>query len=152
MRDARRLKMVKPTEEQARVEQMFPAIARWARGYGHIEIGDQEISGFVAKALDYGGEKSGRAYCSLFRCRAALENDFLRSIPFDRAIRLTEPAWRPSSAAIFDAPAPARTSLSSRWISLSLHCFGFSVFIFVPRSSAQVDLHKVDLHKVNLNL
>ena len=25
------------------------------RGYGHIEIGDQETFGFVARALDYGG-------------------------------------------------------------------------------------------------
>jgi hypothetical protein len=32
-----------------------PAIARWVRGYGHIEIGDQEMFGFVARALDYGG-------------------------------------------------------------------------------------------------
>jgi len=33
---------------------MFPAIARWVRGYGHIEIGEQEMFGFVARALDYG--------------------------------------------------------------------------------------------------
>jgi hypothetical protein len=32
-----------------------PAIARWVRGYGHIEIGDQEMFGFAARALDYGG-------------------------------------------------------------------------------------------------
>jgi hypothetical protein len=25
------------------------------RGYGHIEVGDQEMFGFVARALDYGG-------------------------------------------------------------------------------------------------
>ena len=25
------------------------------QGYGHIEIGDQEMFGFVARALDYGG-------------------------------------------------------------------------------------------------
>jgi hypothetical protein len=43
----------KPHEEG--VEQLFPAVARWVRGYGHIEIGDQEIFGFVARALDYGG-------------------------------------------------------------------------------------------------
>jgi len=35
---------------------MFPAIALWINGgYGHIEIGDQEGFGFVARALDYGG-------------------------------------------------------------------------------------------------
>ena len=55
MRDAHRVGMVKPTAEQQSVEQMFPAIAQWVRGYGHIEIGDQEMFGFIARALDYGG-------------------------------------------------------------------------------------------------
>jgi hypothetical protein len=54
-RAARRAEMVKPTAEQAAVEEMFPAIAKWVRGYGHIEIGDQEMFGFVIRALDYGG-------------------------------------------------------------------------------------------------
>jgi len=53
-REAHRAKMVKPDAEQQSVEQMFPAIAQWVRGYGHIEIGDQEMFGFVARALDYG--------------------------------------------------------------------------------------------------
>ena len=47
--------MVRPTVEQQGVEKLFPAIARWVRGYGHIEIGDQEMFGFVARALDHGG-------------------------------------------------------------------------------------------------
>jgi hypothetical protein len=34
---------------------MFSAVAQWVRGYGHIEVGDQETFGFVARALDYGG-------------------------------------------------------------------------------------------------
>ena len=54
-RDAHRVGMVKPTAEQQGVEQLFPAIAQWVRGYGHIEVGDQEMFGFVARALDYGG-------------------------------------------------------------------------------------------------
>ncbi len=54
-REAHRRGMVKPTAEQQGVEKLFPAIARWVRGYGHIEIGDQEMFGFVARALDYGG-------------------------------------------------------------------------------------------------
>jgi hypothetical protein len=41
--------------KQAAVEQTFPAIAKWVRGYGHIEIGDQESFGFVVRALGYGG-------------------------------------------------------------------------------------------------
>jgi hypothetical protein len=55
MREAHRVGMVKPTTEQQSVEKLFPPIARWVRGYGHIEIGDQEMFGFVARALDYGG-------------------------------------------------------------------------------------------------
>ena len=54
-REAHRRGMVKPTAEQHAVEKLFPAIAQWVRGYGHIEIGDQEMFGFVARALDYGG-------------------------------------------------------------------------------------------------
>jgi hypothetical protein len=54
MQEARRAKMVRPTDEQAQVEKLFPAIAQWVRD-GHIEIGDQEGFGFVALALDYGG-------------------------------------------------------------------------------------------------
>ncbi len=54
-RDAHRRGMVKPTAEQQGVEKLFPAIAQWVRGYGHIEIGDQEMFGFVVRALDYGG-------------------------------------------------------------------------------------------------
>jgi hypothetical protein len=47
--------MVRPTAEQQGVEKLFPAVAQWVRSYGHIEIGDQEMFGFVARALDYGG-------------------------------------------------------------------------------------------------
>jgi hypothetical protein len=54
-REARRVGMVKPTAEQQGVEKVFPAIAQWVRGYGHIEIGDQVMFGFVARALNYGG-------------------------------------------------------------------------------------------------
>jgi hypothetical protein len=54
VREARRKGMVKPTAEQASVERLFPALARWVPD-GHIEIGDQEGFGFVARALDYGG-------------------------------------------------------------------------------------------------
>ena len=54
-REAHRVGMVKPTAEQQGVEELFPAVTRYVRGYGHIEIGDQEMFGFVARALDYGG-------------------------------------------------------------------------------------------------
>ncbi len=55
LRESHHVGMVKPTEAQAGVEKMFPAIARWVGGYGQIEIGDQEMFGFVVRALDYGG-------------------------------------------------------------------------------------------------
>jgi hypothetical protein len=44
-----------PTKKQAKVESMFPAIAKYVRGYGYVEIGDQESLGFVVRALGYGG-------------------------------------------------------------------------------------------------
>ena len=37
-------------------EEPYPAVRKWVDGgYGHIEIGDQEGFGFIARALDYGG-------------------------------------------------------------------------------------------------
>jgi hypothetical protein len=47
--------MVKPTAEQQSVEKLFPALARYVRGYGHIEVGDREMFGFIARAIGYGG-------------------------------------------------------------------------------------------------
>ena len=47
--------MVKPTKEQAKIEAVFPAISKYVRGYGYVEIGDQESFGFVVRALGYGG-------------------------------------------------------------------------------------------------
>jgi hypothetical protein len=55
VRDERRAEMVKPTSEQANIESMFPSIARYVRGYGYVEIGDQEGFGFVIRAIGYGG-------------------------------------------------------------------------------------------------
>ncbi len=55
MRETRRSMMVKPTEKQAGVEKLFPAVAKWVQGGGHIEIGDQEGFGFTVRAIDYGG-------------------------------------------------------------------------------------------------
>ena len=54
-RDAHRVGMVKPTAGQQAVEKLFPAIAQWVRGYGYIEIGEQEMFGFAVRALGYGG-------------------------------------------------------------------------------------------------
>jgi hypothetical protein len=53
--EAHRIGRVKPTSEQASVEKLFPAIARYVDGCGYIEIGEQESFGFVARAIGYGG-------------------------------------------------------------------------------------------------
>jgi hypothetical protein len=55
LREEKRDEMVTPSAEQAKVESMFPAIARYVRGSGYIEIGDQEGFGFVVRAIGYGG-------------------------------------------------------------------------------------------------
>jgi len=55
MREEQRVGMIKPTKEQMKVESIFPAIAKYVRGYGYFEIGDQESFGFVVRALGYGG-------------------------------------------------------------------------------------------------
>lgn len=52
---------------------------------------------------------------------------FFNNIPIVRAIRLTDQAWRPSSAAIFDTPAPARATKQLLELALGpllrLRCF-----------------------------
>lgn len=55
LRAARSAGAVKPTAAQTRVETVFPAVARWVGGYGHIEIGEQDGFGFVVRAVDAGG-------------------------------------------------------------------------------------------------
>jgi hypothetical protein len=55
LRAARSAGAVKPTAVQTRVETLFPAVARWVGGYGHIEIGEQDGFGFVVRAVDAGG-------------------------------------------------------------------------------------------------
>jgi hypothetical protein len=55
LREKQRTGMVKPSPEQAKVEAMFPAIARYVKGHGYVEIGEQESFGFVVRAISYGG-------------------------------------------------------------------------------------------------
>ena len=55
MRRARSNPLILRTPASADVEKLFPAVAKWVQGYGHIEIGDQEGFGFVVRAIDYGG-------------------------------------------------------------------------------------------------
>lgn len=63
----------KPTTEQETVEDLFPVIASWVQD-GHVEIGDQEGFGFVARALDYGGQVFETSQCgTLAEAMAALE-------------------------------------------------------------------------------
>lgn len=55
LRDEHRVGMVEPSAEQLKAGAMFPAIDRWVKEYGWIEIGVQELFGFVARALHEGG-------------------------------------------------------------------------------------------------
>jgi hypothetical protein len=55
LREEQRAGMVKPTKEQAIVEELFPAIAEYVRGYGYVEVGEQEGFGFVVRAIGDGG-------------------------------------------------------------------------------------------------
>ena len=55
LREAQRVGIIRPSSEQVSVETRFPAIAEWVKSYGWIEIGVQELFGFVARALDEGG-------------------------------------------------------------------------------------------------
>jgi hypothetical protein len=75
LREPHRAKMVKPTAEQQNVEKLFPAIARYVQGYGYIEIGDQEMFGFIARAIGYGGvDFEDDKPDTLAEAMAALEN------------------------------------------------------------------------------
>lgn len=55
LQDEHRVGMLKPTARQEQVVATFPAIARYVRGYGYIEVGDQESFGFIVRAIGYGG-------------------------------------------------------------------------------------------------
>ena len=79
LRDERRVGMVEPTAEQVEAGAMFPAIDRWVKEYGWIEIGVQELFGFVARALHEGGtqvedDRPG----TLAEAMAALEEGLIR--------------------------------------------------------------------------
>jgi hypothetical protein len=54
-RERRRVGMVEPSTEKVKAGAMFPAIEKWVTEYGWIEIGVQELFGFVARALHEGG-------------------------------------------------------------------------------------------------
>jgi hypothetical protein len=77
--EARSVAKVKATKEQAKVEKLFPAIARYVRGYGYVEIGDQESFGFVVRAIGYGGlDFEDDTPETLSEAMAALERGLVR--------------------------------------------------------------------------
>jgi hypothetical protein len=55
VKEARSAGKVKATATQAKAESLFPSIAKWGNGFGHIEIGDQEGFGLIVRAIDCGG-------------------------------------------------------------------------------------------------
>jgi hypothetical protein len=46
---------VRPTAEQVKVAEMFPAIARYVERHYYVEIGEQEMFGFIVRAIGDGG-------------------------------------------------------------------------------------------------
>ena len=78
-RDEHRVGMVKPSAEQFKVETMFPATARWGQAHGWIEVGQQELFGFVARALHEGGiQVEEERADTLAEAMAALEAGLVR--------------------------------------------------------------------------
>lgn len=74
MRRAKSTPLILYTPSPVNPETAFPFIANWVKGYGHIEIGDQQGSGFVVRALDYGGPVFENSTSStLAEAMAALE-------------------------------------------------------------------------------
>jgi hypothetical protein len=70
---------VKPSAEQAKVEIMFPAVAKYVVSYGYVEIGDQETFGFVVRAIGYGGlDFEDDTPETLAEAMAALEQGLVR--------------------------------------------------------------------------
>jgi hypothetical protein len=56
------------------IEEQFPAVAKWVRSYGWIEVGSEQSFGFVVRALDDGGLICENEDCSsLVDAMAALE-------------------------------------------------------------------------------
>ena len=55
LQDEHRVGMPQPTSQQEQVGAMFPATARYVRGYGYVEVGDQESFGFIVRAIGFGG-------------------------------------------------------------------------------------------------
>jgi hypothetical protein len=79
LREARRVGMIRPTTEQARIDTLFPAVSRWVEDYGWIEIGVQELFGFVARALHEGGTQvEDERTDPLAEAMAALEKGLAR--------------------------------------------------------------------------
>ncbi len=52
MQEARRARMVKPTEEQAQVEKLFPAIAQWVRELSSRPVRGKTMNGFIQLGPD----------------------------------------------------------------------------------------------------
>ena len=79
MQRASSTRKTRPTVEQAKVDEEFPAIANWVRNYGWIEIGQQELFGFVARALHEGGTKVEiNEFMTLAEAMAELELGLVR--------------------------------------------------------------------------
>ena len=55
LREEHRVGMIGPTKKQTEVEAVFPAVARYVQRHGSITIGEDEVQGFVVRAISCGG-------------------------------------------------------------------------------------------------
>jgi hypothetical protein len=77
MREMRSPGRVEPTEEQAKVADMFPALSKFVQDCGFIEIGDLDGCGFIVTAEDYDGVRvfEDDNLSTLVEAMAALEKE-----------------------------------------------------------------------------
>ncbi|MBI2806642.1 MAG: hypothetical protein HYX68_16800 [Planctomycetes bacterium] len=77
MREMRSPGKVEPTAEQAKVAEMFPALSKFVRECGFIEIGDLDGCGFIVTAEDYDGVRvfEDDNLSTLVEAMAALEKE-----------------------------------------------------------------------------
>ena len=67
--------MKEPYHRPSPLEQAYPSVARWVKDYGWIEIGHDQMTGALVRALDEGGLvwQGDRTYAAIDVALQALE-------------------------------------------------------------------------------
>jgi hypothetical protein len=110
---------------QPEFDEAFPAVVRWVKAEGRIEIGVEEGQGFVVRALDEGGMVfEGKARKSLGEALTALEQGIAEA---DRTIQRA----RKPAAAAQSSPSPGRGGGAAGALAQATHKLS------VPLSAAE---------------